>query len=45
MRLAKQVFAPGTWRSWLWTRAVFAGATSVVTVAFLGFADGETVGD
>jgi len=45
MSLAKQVFAPGTWRSWLWTRAVFTGATSVVTIAFLGFADGETVGD
>jgi hypothetical protein len=43
--LAEQVFAPSTWRSWLWTRVVFAGATSVVIVAFLGFADGETVGD
>ncbi len=40
-----EAFAPGTWRSWLWTRVVFAGATSVVIVTFLGFVHGETVGD
>jgi hypothetical protein len=32
-------------RTWLWARLVFAVGTWIVIVAFLGFGDGETVGD